>query len=704
MFAGVKVSGSLVNGDTFSRAYEMLVFIHKSKDIAQAILSKAVESFDPQRRMRSNKDLKFAGREENLFQDIVLKKSEQESARRQAESLDNARPQGANGLLSNSQMYIDYVQNIASEEFRSNSFYINLSVSCLLHHYSCQEAADIYNTLKAYDYEPVRVYDYHNKQLQTRKKKLKERFGAYENAVSDRNLCLRTMSVEDEDRFKRLLDKLLDFFTPWGTQCAFEITSASSTFNKKALAGRDVSRRRRQRKPIREIISDVLVSHSERDSRSLAECELDVHHALYHRECYRKIVSGLGLEKPEQKVHFPMELFAKQDSQQNDDFDDRVNSPPLNDEVMRLLKYTVVNRRQRTKGFQGTILKAVIDGEPKGYLNTDDSSPLTLEFEWGNRLVELLGTDEEGDFVFASLCIPSDVTLYSDGPLIARFRETGHRIEFVVRRIQGVDQSESRGLLEISYARSPIMGIARSFSMFFSAKPAPASKIIEIKVKVSSSRRTLGLIAATLFVIVAIILAYQQPWQRGDSQQAKENETELGGEDQKANKTARMPEQAPNENDSRSNLTAKGHELPNNRNGKDERASEETSQIPTKGTRLNEITTIYVDIDTKGVQLNVAEQKEVRLGLESVINRKYSIQDSAPRSDARLKIEIVLRDKRIKSVAHLLNSDGERLAGTTIVETNTRLGEPRLNRMNQLGREMGERLLQDIERQLSQKN
>ncbi|MEK6323755.1 MAG: hypothetical protein AABN33_19100 [Acidobacteriota bacterium] len=503
------------------RAYEDLFFIHNNSIVAKPVLISAVATFGGQ------KGSKLKGSKLFLsvpcqFQYAMLVESErrfkQAAGINSKESVMEKAAIGIGALLSPVEAVIQYAHYIAASTFYSNSFYINLGVSCFLHDFGAGAATEIYRNLtQNCDGEKDRLY--HQKQLDDRRRKLNARFETQLEAIQGRER-VDPKSYTNLEKLKELMKKLAEIFEPWDTACVLPV----------AFAHPDHKRAK---------------SYSYAPKLGCVEmpkpsAELNRHHTEYHEQCYRKLALASGQQDPDIHIFVPTYLFGRDDG--NTSWEDRLNPPPLEDEFRRYATALLENHAKRRKDFSNHELKIRVDGVDIDTMNLYGSKPARVAIEWGARVIELVGQDKEGEFIFAGLFIPLDDSLYAEGRVIGTVKkEGGHRISFAITLHKDAEGNIINALIEIAYSESPL----RMLKLALLNRESKLSKVHGVPPRLIQIGIPILATSLTLFFVLPFWLTHNTENNRTQPVAEIQNQANRNGGSQTMNGNLSIQEPAP---------------------------------------------------------------------------------------------------------------------------------------------------------------
>jgi hypothetical protein len=412
------------------RAFQMAYFIHGDRELAVRIAIAAMSKLDvtavsqdkrsyykPGGRLRASGSKLIAPRtkvslgELHLLQRLVY--TESEPYERQEEQQQTAE-------IDEEGWITRYIKHLVNITLMRNSFHVTLGVSRLLYNYTTAESLELYDLIMQ---DPERAKDnaYWRERKARLMRELKERFGQRLAVVRGPHGEERFQSREDSARYLGLVKRCLLMFTPWDTPCPLP-SEGPAPGNIEALAFRGP------------------------DPDEEHQIEVARMHAVIHPDCYERLVAGLGLESPAQRLEIP-KFFHISDRGPEDGPPGAGGEAvePTEDEIARM-REEFDDQSARHKRPPTSRLSVLVDGVERAGLATDRKSEASFDVEEGSKLIEVRTAREEGDLVLAVHALD-----YDDAASTARLSrfsteyEGGQKISFTVSSLRELHEHEEDG-------------------------------------------------------------------------------------------------------------------------------------------------------------------------------------------------------------------------------------------------------------------
>lgn len=364
-----KIENNLALGDLISAAFQLAYFIHDNRATAihiaiSALRKLRVESTAQGRRAyytptgqsgyRATRT-KVSLSDLHLLQRLVYIESEvyeRIAEQRQWE-------------LGQMEMIIRFIKHLVKITIKRNSFYVSLALSRVLHDYTTADAIEIYNCV-VQDPERARENYYYRSQKACLLRELKERFGDMLRIRKAKHGEERFEAQEDPKNYLELINACLLRFMPWHSKCVLP-----ADFD-----------------PIKKVVTPLLFKGVLPDEEHATE--LNRIHTLLHPSCFTRLVLGLGLDSPDQRVDVPCFFLS---SDEPGSLGRRLDPPPVSEEELHIISDELTKEAKRRKKYVGPILSIWVDGIERGHLDLNRTKSLRLEIEAGAELIEVRSGD-----------------------------------------------------------------------------------------------------------------------------------------------------------------------------------------------------------------------------------------------------------------------------------------------------------------------
>jgi len=198
---------------------------------------------------------------------------------------------------------------------------------------------------------------------------------------------------DQQARWAGLVDACLKAFTPWSTCNACPVPSN--------FEGSE------QKLPAR--LSGKGTSEADQNQIEINRC-----HAFIDPVCYGRLVRGLSIEPPGQKLDLPRFFMENVDSSNQSDLPQQ--PPQLSAEERKAIGDDASTQAERRRKAAPTALTVVIDGKERARLDLARSTGQQLEINEGAELIEIW-TEYEGEpLLLATHKIAYSDMLHSDTP------------------------------------------------------------------------------------------------------------------------------------------------------------------------------------------------------------------------------------------------------------------------------------------------
>lgn len=441
-----KTENNLVLGDLISAAFQLAYFIHDNRATAMHIAISAlrklrVESTAQARRAyytptgqsgyRATRT-KISLSDLHLLQRLVYIESEV------YERIAEERQWG----LGQMEMIIRFIKHLVKITIKRNSFYVSLGLSRVLYDYTTAEAIEIYNCV-VQDPERARENYYYRSQKAALMRELKERFGDMLRIRKAKHGEERFEAQEDSKKYLELIDACLLQFMPWHSKCVLP-----ADFD-----------------PIKSVVTPLLFKGDLPDQEHATE--LNRIHTLLHPSCFSRLVLGLGLASPDQRLDVPCFFLS---SDEPGSLGRRLDPPPVSEEELHIISDEITKEAKRRKKYFGPILSVRVDGIERGHLDLNRTNSLRLEIEAGTELIEVHGGDSSEEIMVATHLVTYDEfgIVLSKSEVVL---EGGQALSFEIVSGDKPSSGTSRTLVMIRYRETRPIGalslLLRQLTFYF---------------------------------------------------------------------------------------------------------------------------------------------------------------------------------------------------------------------------------------------
>ncbi|HKN83463.1 MAG TPA: hypothetical protein VJW17_08500, partial [Pyrinomonadaceae bacterium] len=183
----------------------------------------------------------------------------------------------------------------------------------------------------------------------------------------------RFQSQDDSTQFAELVHEYLTYFTPWETHCELP-------------------------KPL-----DTWIA-----IRGLQSSQASQIHSLIHPVCFSRIAKALKLDPPERRLSLPRFFFATEPTDNTAPPKDNPSISELTQEEIAEIRNRITDEERRRRKFMPRTLVVLADGIERARLNLAESNEIHLDVEEDVRLIELVGSSENGELLLASHLVMDD--------------------------------------------------------------------------------------------------------------------------------------------------------------------------------------------------------------------------------------------------------------------------------------------------------
>ncbi|HQR36138.1 MAG TPA: hypothetical protein PLK30_25665 [Blastocatellia bacterium] len=374
---------------------------------------------------------------------------------------------------------VHYLKHLARITLKRNSFFVTLGISRLLHNYTTPETMQIYGLVVQ---DPARVRDdsYYRRRKAQLMRELKERFA--EQLIVQRGLRgeERFYSLEEAHPYLQLVCDCLQTFTPWETNCSVPAAFDPQQDELPPLHFRGI---------------DPDAEHTVETARF---------HTILHPDCFRRLLSALGLDVPTKRLELPQFYPPSSDPPSaNNGNPPNQGRPPaaLSEEEMQRIKEYVAQQRELRKRFSPTWLRVMVDGAVRGHTTPNEPSQLRFAIAPDAELIEVYGVSDAEKLRLAAYLLSYD----EEGNLLPTtatlILEDGQQLSFTVH-----PQSDAAGLctgaqVAITYRetaplRAALWWLRRQRQRIFQAAPSESPSTLW---KPALAFTLLVMLSATLF-------------------------------------------------------------------------------------------------------------------------------------------------------------------------------------------------------------
>lgn len=282
------------------------------------------------------------------------------------------RLQEANPAIGEERLLAHFIKHLVRITLKRNSFYVTLGISRLLYHYTTPEAVDLYGAVMQ---NPSRVKD--NYYWRSRKAQLlqemKARFGDLialsRGAYGEERYTAR----DDSPRYAVFVKSCLKALMPWGTGCPLPpgAEATSGSIPSLDFRGQDPDEEHR--------------------------IEIARIHAVLHSNCFSRLVAGLNLDAPDERLVLP-QFFLSQNRGQNKPMLSH-SLPP--EEISRTdftsMRAKLDENEQMLRHANSQFLHLYVDRQDRGTLDLSANQQASFTLAEGEEFIELRIPPEQGD-------------------------------------------------------------------------------------------------------------------------------------------------------------------------------------------------------------------------------------------------------------------------------------------------------------------
>jgi hypothetical protein len=360
-----------------------------------------------------------------------------------------------------------------------------------LHNYTTAETQEIYNVVVQ---DPERVKDdyYYRSRKAQLMREMKERFTDLLQCVKGHRGEEKFQTLESADSYAEFVKECLRRFTPWATPCL--MPAQFDGFN------------------------DVLghLSFQEIDPDEEHQVEINRLHTLLHHNCYSRLISGIGYDSPELKLQVPQFFFATQN--RGGPRGGRRDPVDLQEEELAAIRETLAAQSERRRHVSAGLFRVLVDGEERARFDIKERSQIQFEIEEEAELIEVRGSDGQGELLVALHVVEFDYDKAESKPFATSIvLEGGQKVSFSVKPCQDSAGGIAGAMIDVAYQETSRM---RAASLFFQQLKTRATQSL------SSPKwldvRTMKPILATLLLTLcaALVFFYFQSTKKTPDEQA----------------------------------------------------------------------------------------------------------------------------------------------------------------------------------------
>lgn len=366
--------------DLLAKGFQLAHFIYPDRATAIQVLSTAFNRLNAQHGCE---------RKRSYWRDKHLKRRIYRISKNQAdilqwliyfESEHFERQQECLGLQTQEDMVVRYIKFLLQITTARSSFYVCVGVQRLLHHYSTAE------TQRSYEFLSDRYpgSDEYRRAKGALMGRIQTRFCEFLKFAKADNGEVTFDSTDDSSRWTNLVRECLVAFTPWTTVDNCLIPNGFH----------------HQSQDLPNLLSGV--GHQKQDQD---EIELNRCHCFIDPVCHRRLLSALGLDAPEKRLTLPR-FFTNKTGKSEPDLPRRASGPGLTDAERSTIKNNLAADIRRRDRVSPATVRILVDDNEVMHGSVNLGSDVAFEIAEGARLIEILTSDEQGEFVVATQIIP----------------------------------------------------------------------------------------------------------------------------------------------------------------------------------------------------------------------------------------------------------------------------------------------------------
>jgi hypothetical protein len=355
--------------DLLERGFQLAYFIFPSRPQAVRILRGAINKLKAQRGRESRRA---------YWRDKYLKRGITRIAREEGDMLQwlifyesdpYEREQEASRQSLLKDMVLRYIKSLVRITSAMSSFHVNIGLHRLLHNYSTTETQQVYESIT----DRYLGADEYRRAKGVLMSKLEERFGAMLKTCRTQHGEVRFESSDQQARWADLVDLCLKAFTPWSTCNACPVPSNFEGSEQKLPSQ----------------LSGKGASDADQNQIELNRC-----HAFIDPVCYGRLVRGLSIEPPGERLDLPRFFMEMTDSSNHPDLPPQ--PPQLSAEERKAIADDASTQAERRQKAAPTMLIVVVDGKERAHLDLAHTTGRQFEIDEGAELVEIW-TEYQGE-------------------------------------------------------------------------------------------------------------------------------------------------------------------------------------------------------------------------------------------------------------------------------------------------------------------
>lgn len=428
--------------DLLERGFQLAYFIFPSRPQAVLILRGAINKLKAQRGRESRRA---------YWRDKYLKRGITRIAREEGDMLqwlifyesdpyEKEQEESRQSLLKD--MVLRYIKSLVRITSAMSSFHVNIGLHRLLHNYSTTETQQVYESIT----DRYLGADEYRRAKGVLMNKLEERFGAMLKTCKTQHGEVRFESSDQQARWADLVDLCLKAFTPWSTCNACPVPSNFEGSEQKLPSQ----------------LSGKGASDADQNQIELNRC-----HAFIDPVCYGRLVRGLSIEPPSQRLDLPRFFMEMTDSSNHPDLPPE--PPQLSAEERKAIADDASTQAERRQKAAPTMLIVVVDGKERAHLDLAHTTGRQFEIDEGAELVEIW-TEYQGE----PLLLATHKIAYAEAQGFApanfslRFKD---RAELVLQISEAAKAQEDPRTATISLTYRPNAPSMEGFSKWLRTAP-----------------------------------------------------------------------------------------------------------------------------------------------------------------------------------------------------------------------------------------
>ena len=522
-------------------------------------------------------------------------------------------------------MIIRFIKHLIKISVKRNSFYVSLGLSRVLHNFTTSEAMEIYGSV-VQDPERARENYYYRSQKACLMQELKERFGDMLRIRIAKQGEYRFEAQEEPSHYLELVRNCLLQFMPWQSKCVLP-----SDFD-----------------PLKREVVPLLFEGSHPDEEHVIE--LNRIHTLLHPDCFRRLVTALGLDLPDRRLEVPYFFLSHNDP---GSLGRRLNPPSLSDEELYVISDRINKESARRKKNSGRLLSILVDGIERDQLDLNRTNNLRLEIKADAELIEVRELDSTEETLLATYLVPHDEA--GAAPLKSEvLLEGGQALSF---EVLGTDKSSSGTLIGIKYRETrPLKAISLRFRRL-TFNYIPAFNIQELMRAVAS--KPAKILLSLLLGISTLIVFFQLTDNRERTLVSVQEKPATPDERERQQE---IPKVALPSSESTSPNTNKQQQGSASAHDDSINANSDAERTRAPKTRTN----LVALLDVKRIYVNIGGSEPLRQQLLELLNKGLQSMnrfDLVPRQEADAMLDIseiqVLDGGRVSVIVELVNRQGQ---------------------------------------------